>query len=245
MSASEERLTRALLDPAAPLPDGLFDRPGRFAIHRNTVAASLIDALRTGFPVITRLLGDANMEGFARRFLRAQPPSSPRLMLYGEGFPEALEAEPQLAHLGYLGDVARLELALRRAYHAADAAPLPAQQLAALPADRLAEVRLSLAPALQLLRSPWPILDIWRFNTEAEAPAPQAVAQDVLITRPAYDPRPQLLPPGGAGFVAALVQGAPLGEAEDRARAEAAEVDLAALFTLLLQGGAIIGASLA
>ncbi|GHG91298.1 HvfC/BufC N-terminal domain-containing protein [Pseudodonghicola xiamenensis] len=244
MSAREERLARNLLDPASALPEGLFDRPGRFAIHRNTVTASLIEALCTGFPVITRLLGDGVMKDLALRFLRAHPPSSPLLMLYGEGFPEFLEADTRLADLGYLGDVARLDLALRHAYHAADAPPLPAQQLAALPPDRLAEVHLDLAPALRLLRSPWPIFDIWRFNTETNAPAPRAVAQDVLITRPAYDPLPQPLPPGGAGFVAALLQGAPLGEAEDRARAEAADVDLAALFTLLLQGGAIIGASL-
>jgi len=244
MSARDERLARALLDPTSPLPEGLFDRPGRFAIHRNTVTVGLIDALRSGFPVITRLLGDDNMNGLARRFLRACPPVSPLMMLYGEGFPEFLEQQPQLADLGYLGDVARLELALRRAYHAADATPLPAEQLAALPPERLAEVRLDLAPALQLLRSPWPILDIWRFNTEADAPAPAAVAQDVLIIRPTYDPLPQLLPPGGAGFVAALLQGAPLGAAEEHARAEVENFDLTALFTLLLQGGVIIGAEL-
>ena len=90
----------------------------------------------------------------------------------------------------------------------------------------------------------WPIHGIWRFNTEANAPQPPHVAQDVLITRPEFDPEPRLLPPGGAAFVAALGQGQSLGEASAAATAEAAEFDLSALLTLLLQDNALASAQL-
>lgn len=246
MGVTQDQFAAALLDARRPVPEGLTDGAGqpagrRFAVYRNNVAVSLTEALHEGFPVIARLLGKANMDGLAGLFLRAHPPASPLLMLYGDGFPEFLEGMEQLAHLGYIGDVARLELALRQSYHAADAASLPPEQLAALPADQLAGTRLLLAPALRLVRSPWPIHDIWRFNTEPDAPQPRALAQDVLITRPDYDPQPLPLPAGGAACIAALLAGATLAAADDAGRAATAEFDLGAVLALLLAGAAITG----
>lgn len=246
MGVTQADFTAALLDAHRPVPPDLFDGAGhpagrRFAVYRNNVAASLTSALQEGFPVIARLLGAQNMDGLAGLFLRAHPPASPLLMLYGEGFPEFLEGMEQLAHLGYLGDVARLELALRQSYHAGDATPLPPEALAALSPDRLATARLTLAPALRLIRSPWPLHDIWRFNTAAGAPQPRALAQDVLITRPDFDPAPHPLPPGGGACVAALMAGRRLAEADEAGRAETPEFDLGAVLALLLAGGAIAG----
>ncbi|MDK3018070.1 HvfC/BufC N-terminal domain-containing protein [Pseudodonghicola flavimaris] len=246
MGVTETEFTQALLAPDLPVPEGLCDAAGhpagrRFAVYRNNVAVSLTRALHEGFPVIARLLGPDNMDGLAGLFLRAHPPRSPVLMLYGATFPAFLEGLEQLAHLGYLGDVARLELALRQSYHAADAEPVDAAALAALPPDRLAASRLTLAPAVRLVRSPWPIHDIWRFNTEADAPQPRATAQDVLVVRPEYDPRPVLLPAGGAVFLAALRDGVPLAEADAAARRAAEAFALAPLLAELLSGGAITG----
>lgn len=92
---------------------------------------------------------------------------------------------------------------------------------------------------MQLLRSDWPIHDIWRFNTQDGAPKPRAVAQDVLITRPEFDPDPQLLPQGGADWIAALQQGQSFGAAHDTALAADPGFDLGAVLALLLRGGAI------
>ncbi|MCK5502705.1 MAG: putative DNA-binding domain-containing protein, partial [Tritonibacter mobilis] len=133
----EEQFTRAILDARLPVPEGLLDgvaRPAgrRLSVYRNNVAVSLTGALHQGFPVIAKLLGQQNMDGLAAMYLRAHPPSSPLMMHYGANFPEFLENLEQLSHLGYLGDVARLELALRRSYHAGDAAPLDPARLGAM-----------------------------------------------------------------------------------------------------------------
>ncbi len=246
MTAGSQDLFRAaLLDPSRPTPAGLSDGLGRpaaarFDIYRNNVTVSLIEALRTGFPILTRLLGRTNMDGLCRRYLRAHPPASPLMMHYGRDLPDYLAQVPQLAHLGYLPDVARLELALRRSYHAADAAPLDPARLAGLTPQALMAARVTLAPAVQLLRSDWPLYDIWRFNTRDGAPKPAHVAQDVLITRPAFDPEPHALPAGGAAWIRALMRGRSLGAALDEAQSEAAGFDPTGTLTLLLTGNALI-----
>lgn len=246
MSVSQADFTRAMMDAGHPVPEGLTDHLGepagrRFSVYRNNVAVSLTEAMHSAFPVIAKLLGKQNMDGLAGIYLRQHPPSSPLMMFYGEHFPAFLEGMEQLKHLGYLGDVARLELALRRAYHAADAAPIAPETLGALPPDALLNTRLTLASAVQVLRSPWPIHAIWRYNTEEGAPKPAPQAQDVLITRPEFDPIPQNLPPAGAVWIRALMAGATIGEAMEHAAAEDEAFDLGATLALLLQGGAVTG----
>ncbi|UWQ77808.1 DNA-binding domain-containing protein [Leisingera sp. S132] len=246
MSVSQTEFTRAMMDAGQPVPDGLIDHQDqpagrRFSVYRNNVAVSLTEAMHSAFPVIAKLLGKQNMDGLAGIFLRQHPPSSPLMMFYGEHFPAFLEGMEQLRHLGYLGDVARLELALRRAYHSADAAPVAPEALGGLTPDQLMGTRLSLAPAVQVICSPWPIHAIWRYNTEDGAPKPEPQAQDVLITRPEFDSIPQVLPSAGALWIRALMQGATIGEALEQAAAADETFDLGATLALLLQGGAITG----
>ncbi|WP_121063972.1 DNA-binding domain-containing protein [Chachezhania antarctica] len=244
MGVSQASFSAALFDPAMAAPSGLVSGPEgrRFNVYRNNVVVSLTEALKTGFPVIARLLGDENIDGLARLYLRTHPPTTPVMQRFGDTFPDFLASLDQLDHLGYLPDVARLELALRRAYHAADAAAVDPAQLAEIPPEKLANVTVTLAPAVQILRSDWPIHAIWAYNTQPDAPTPQPGAQDVLVTRPGFDPVPDLLPAGGAAFFAALQGGAPIGTALEAIGTP--DFDLTRALTLALQGGAFTAISL-
>jgi len=244
MSVSQTDFTRAMMDANQPVPEGLLDASGgpagrRFSVYRNNVAVSLTEAMHSAFPLIGKLLGKQNLDGLAGLYLRAHPPSSPLMMHYGAEFPEFLAGMEQLKHLGYLPDAARLDLALRRAYHAGDATPVDPAQLGALAPEALMGARLSFAPAMQVLRSPWPLFDIWRFNTEADAPKPRHEAQDILITRPEFDPVVQHLPAGGADWIDAMSRGATLEGALSTIHAQHPDFDLSHVLALLLQGGAI------
>ncbi len=235
--------TEALFDPSRAVPDGLIDPAGRpagkrFDVYRNNVAVSLTEALERGFPVIRKLLGDTNFKGLAGLFLRRHPPSSPLLMRYGSEMPGFLEGLPQVAHLPYLSDVARLELALRESYHAADATPLGPDDFANVPPERLAEARIGIAPAVRAVASPWPILGIWRRNTLPDAPKPAMRPEEVLIVRPGFDPDPVELPPGGAAFIQSLMAGNSVGAALDMPGTPAG-FDLAATLSALISGAAI------
>ncbi|WP_415921048.1 putative DNA-binding domain-containing protein [Tateyamaria sp. SN6-1] len=244
MSTPHTTFRQALLDPDAAVPDGLTDGAGaptvkRFDVYRNNVTVALIDALRTAFPVIRKLLGNANFDQLAPLYVRAHPPRSPLMMHYGQDMPSFLAGFAPLQHLRYLPDVARLELALRQSYHAADAQPLDAQTLADCPPETLMASRLHLAPAVQLIPSDWPLFDIWRYNTVADAPKPRAIAQPVLVTRAEFDPVPHALSLAQHAWLRSSADGATLSDAQDSALAIDPEFDLAPLLGLLLQTGAL------
>lgn len=239
---SQSAFRAAILDPHLPVPSGITDPEGRvdarrFGVYRNNVTVGLTEALRQSFPTIVKLVGEDFFASMAREHLRAHPPSSPLMMFYGEQMPAFLEAFPPVAHLGYLPDVARLELALRKSYHAADGTPIDAALLQDLPPEQLLASRLTFSPALRLVRSRWPIHAIWAANLRGGPPPRLAEPQDVLITRPGFDPEPVLLPVGAATFVQALLDGQSFGGAFDQAGA----FDLTATLGILLAGNAITG----
>jgi len=238
---SQSYFRAAVLDAGLPPPEGLTGPHGmplgnRFNVYRNNVVMSLTEALQSSFPVVQKLVGEEFFSALAGLYLRQHPPSSPLLMFYGDAMPAFLTNFPPAQGLGYLPDMARLELALRQSYHAADAAPVAATALAEIAPDLLAHARLHFTPATRLVRSRWPIHAIWRFNMATDAPKPTMEAQDVLILRPEFDPVPQLLPTGTGDTLAALFEGVPLGPAIEALPDPAA---LGPLLTLLLQGCAV------
>lgn len=244
MSVTQTAFTRAVLDPAHGVPPGLTNPDGtgamkRFDVYRNNFAVSLTEALETAFPVIRKLVGEQNFRILAGAYLRAHPPASPLMMQYGQDMPGFLETFAPVQRLGYLPDVARLELALCASYHAADVPPVTSDALQTVAPDRLMTARLRLAPPVRLVRSRWPIHGIWRFNTEDGAPSPVDQGENVLILRPEFDPAPHLLPPGGGSFVAALLEGETFGATYEKTVAKVPEFDLPALLSLLFSGNAI------
>lgn len=231
----------ALLDAAQPIPDGLSDGAGlpagrRYAVYRNNVAVSLRDALETGFPAVVSLIGAKNFGHVAGAFLRQHPPQSPLMMHYGAAFPDFLSGLEPLHKWGYLPDVARLELALRRAYHAADTSPIDPAALAALDEAALLQTRFTLAPSVQIVPSDWPLVSVWRFATKPDQPKPTATPESALVVRPEFDPEVLVLTPAAARFVQALHEAKTLEQAVDLA---GEDLDLGATLNALLSHGAI------
>ncbi len=243
MTVRQTDFCKALLTPDAPRPSGLSDGAGRpagrrFDVYRNNVAVSLTEALETAFPVIRKLVGEANFKLLAGAFLRQHPPSSPLMMFYGTEMPGFLAQFEPTKPLGYLPDVARLELALRESYHAADAEPIDPAILQSLAPEALMQSRLVLAPSVRLIRSAWPIHAIWRFNMD-NGPKPSATAEDAVILRADMEPEPVLLPAGGGAFLRALLNQEPLGTAFEAASQDVAEFDLSQTLALLIGAHAI------
>lgn len=238
----------ALLDADRPIPAGIIAETSpsavrRFAVYRNNVVAGLTEALRERFPVVEKIVGEEFFRAMARIFVAAHPPKSPVLMEYGDELPCFLECFQPAAELPYLGDVARLEAARTRAYHAADGEAVGRERLCRLAAEDLAGLRLALHPSVQVIRSQHPIVTIWAMNAGevALAPIEDWRAEDALVTRPAQTVLVGRLPPGGAAFVEALQSDATLADAAHDALAATAHFDLTAILAILVGAGLVTG----
>jgi hypothetical protein len=76
------------------------------------------------FPVTQALVGEAFFRAMAGQFVRAHPPRSPVLTLYGDLFPSYVCDFAPASALPYLGDLARLEVGYVQTYHAAEEDPV-------------------------------------------------------------------------------------------------------------------------
>ena len=106
-------------------------------------------ALASRFPAIERIVGEEFFAAMARAFVAACPPRSALLASYGEEFADFIAAFEPARDLVYLADVARIEAARTRAYHAADATPMSAAEFAALDVDAVAGLRVTLHPSAE------------------------------------------------------------------------------------------------
>lgn len=228
-----------LLAPDLPVPMDVPDAR-RYAVHRNNVTVSLIDALAANFPAVARITGPDFFRAMARAHVRAHPPVSPLLFGYGCDFAAFIAAYPFAQDMPWLPDVARLERLWLDCFHAADAPPLAAEELARIAPGDLADLRFVPHPATRLFRSSWPTVTIFAMNRDGGTPGPvhDVVAQDALLTRPDDEVTVRILPVGAADFFAALLGGDSLGAAANAALAIAADFDVAAALGLLVEGGA-------
>jgi hypothetical protein len=212
------------------------------AVYRNNVMSSLIKVVAARFPTVRRLLGEDRFLESVRRFIATEPPRSPLLLDYGDAFPEFLRSIGDDSCIGQIADVGDLEVARGTAYHAADVASLPPQAFAAIPAERLAGLRLTFHPSVSLLQSRFPIVSLWQANQEVGVVAlPQGRPEAALIARPMLEVEVWNLPPGGFAFFTALRSGATTAEAAEAAMDAAPDFDLAVGLSVLIKANIVTG----
>ncbi len=238
-AAIQDEFAAALLDPEKPVPRSVtshnFRTPAkRFGVYRNNVVAGLVNALRLQFPIVEKIVGEDFFAAMARIYAITHPPRSPLLMLYGDTFADHIATFEPASALPYLPDVARLEIARSRAYHAADTEPFDPTRLQGLGPRELRHIRVALHPSAQIIRSRHPMVTIWAMNSgEAELRAIEDEGpEDALVARPRLEVEVRWLPPGGAAFLQALSAGDALGTAAESAGRDNSQFD----FTVNLAG---------
>ncbi|WPC06820.1 DNA-binding domain-containing protein [Pseudomonas benzenivorans] len=245
----QQRFAVALLDPELECPAQLrawngSDPAKRFAVYRNNVLSSLIDALAASFPVVQQLVGENFFRAMAAVHVRNSPPRSRLLAHYGAGFPAFIEGFAPAASLPYLADMARLELLRIEAYHAADAGPVASDALATALAtpERVGALCFQLHPALGVLDSAFAVVSLWAAHQDERPLAgfDPLQAECALVQRRGLEVEVLGIRPGDARFIQSLQQGQPLGQAAERALARDAEFDPARCLSHLLGSGAII-----
>jgi hypothetical protein len=248
----QEAFAGALLQPARRAPPGCTgpDRlpdEKRFAVYRNNVIVSLVEALKDGFPAVCRLLGEDCFRAVARVYAVREPPLSPIMLAYGAGFPDFLSRFEPLAAIPYLPDVARIERAWLEAYHAAEATALDPGALVEIPAQQAAAIRFALHPSVRIVRSPYPALSLWHSNIGEGVADPidlRPGAQSALIVRPDAEVEVRAIPADAADFLQALLAGQSVAQAAETVMSAHAGFELADHLAALLDGGLVVGYSI-
>ncbi len=239
----QREFTQALLEPALTCPGGLRSSNGsdpqlRFAVYRNNVTVSLIDALADTFAVVRELVGEQFFSAMAKVFAQANPPRSRIMAYYGETFADFIERFEPASSLPYLADVARLEMGRVRAYHAADLPGLPAEVLRTALADEqtIVSLRLVLHPCVHLVQSRFAVFSLWAAHQGALciSQVDPEVAQTALTFRQGLHVQTLAVPAATGEFVGSIARGHTVQAAAAMADASGAGFDLSRSLALLL-----------
>lgn len=239
----------ALLDPGQAIPGRLLVPRGavveeRFGIYRNNVAVGLIEALRSTFPVVSRLVGEEFFSAMALVHASGSPPSSPVLLAYGADFPAFVEAFEPARALPYLADVARLEWLWLQSYHSADAAPLTIEDLHRIPVEQWPDLRLQLHPAVRLARFGRSVLGIWRAHQDDDEPGSIELddgPEQIVITRPALRVQMAAVSPAVLSLLERIEIGGTLAEAVAAALDVEQDLDVPEAMRFLFDAGTLAG----
>ncbi|WP_341708728.1 DNA-binding domain-containing protein [Halopseudomonas sp.] len=200
MNAEHQQLFSLALTTPDHAPVQLFsndldEAAERFDIYRNNVRSARVTALRKTFPVLERFLGEDYFAAAAALFVSTQPPTSAALHEYGDGFGEFLLQLPALVSMPWLGEVAQIERARVRAFHAANRLPF-ALDTSAGDVERQLTVPLIWHPSLTLIRASSPAFALWdsQVNDRLPPSADRWQPENVLIWRQGFELRTESLP---------------------------------------------------
>ena len=178
---------------------------GRLFIYGDAYRLRLIEALEHSFPVLAQLLGEAEFQAMAAKYVAAHESTYFNIRWYGENF---LADGPPL-----LAEMARWEWAMAHAFDAADADPLLTSDLAEVAPEEWAELRFDWSPSVQVLVLEWNVPQLWKAVTEGgERPEPSLEPATYLIWRRELQIYFRPLAPEEAAVVAASLAGHSFGE---------------------------------
>ncbi len=210
----QRRMQAAITADASP-PELVAGGRGLTA-YRHAWRARMVEALRSNYPVLHRVLGDDEFDSLAGAYLAAHPSRFRSIRWFGDALAPYLRAHPDTAGHPALADMAAFEWAICVAFDGPDAEPLASAQLVALAPEDWAGLRLSLHPTARVLDLEWSVAPIWRELSEQDdpdhqAPPPDPLDHSVVIWRRALQPHWRSLEPLEAGLLKAVANGVEFG----------------------------------
>lgn len=142
----------------------------RLDIYHNAYRIRLVELLADTCERVVRYIGETAFDAAALRFIEANPPTARNLRNYGSSFPaflaDCFPDDPEIAEL------AEMDVRLRNAFDAADAATLGFADIATLRADEWDAVVFELHPSASVQRFAWNTPAIWQDLNRETAPPP-------------------------------------------------------------------------
>lgn len=126
-------------------------RRARLDIYFNAYRLRLAEALATDYEILKAYVGDEIFDAIVRDYISARPSVFRNLRWFGGHLADFLRDEPRYAGQPILADLARFEWTLGLAFDAADTAALRFEDVAAVPPEAWAGLRLTPHPALHVV----------------------------------------------------------------------------------------------
>jgi hypothetical protein len=163
---------------AVVLPSRSLTSIERLEIYAHMYFARLIEIMEAEYPTTRQILGTHEFAVACRRFVARNPSRSRTLGSLSAKFPKFLARSLPRGHRNGLAiDVARIERAMEDVFDERRAEPMTAGEFAAIGADHWDRVRLSVTPALRLLKLRYPANDYMnavRGGSKPRIPKPRA-----------------------------------------------------------------------
>lgn len=187
----------------------------RLAVYAGGYLARTQQALAEVYEAVHHVLGPGTFAQLSQAYAQQHPSRDYNLSLVGRHLPAFLTTYVLTQRLPFLPDLARLEWLVCQAFHAAQQSPLAASQLPVAPLKVWERARLHFQPAVGLLTSAWPVLDIWQARTRPRAEINIDLVdrpQRVLVFREGVHVRCELVEAWQHALLEGLLAGWPLGE---------------------------------
>jgi hypothetical protein len=237
-----ERLERGTPDGvlAAP-PHGT--RRERLEVYINGYPARVQEAIEESYPAVTHVIGHRATHELVSRYVPALTQYSYNLNDVGAEVPRFLCHDMLAERFPFLGDLARLEWAVARAFHAEGRPALDPQPLATWTEEQWQHAVMQFQPSVAVVCSPWPISELW----EARETPIEAIDIDlrdqpdqVLVYRVGYGVRCESISRDEALVLGALLSGHALGEVSELLGANGGDpASVSAWFARWMQNGLI------
>lgn len=164
--------------PGVVLPSKALTPIERLDIYAHMYYIRLVEILQEEYPTTLQILGRQEFSRVCRRFIEKHPSRHRSLNQLSTKFPDFLaKALPPGHRRGLAVDVARIERTMEDVFDAPRAEPLTAAEFAAIGANEWGRVRLSVNPALRMLKLRYPANDYMnaiRAGRTPRLPAPRA-----------------------------------------------------------------------
>jgi hypothetical protein len=139
------------------LPSATLRPEERLAIYHDMYVLRMEEALESDYPALKHLLGDGGFRALVTGYVQAHPSRSYSLNFLGRDLPDYVREAPGLRHRAFGHDLARLEQAVAEVFDAPEEAALPAEEIAAVPAEAWEGARLRPVAAFRLLAFAHPV----------------------------------------------------------------------------------------
>jgi hypothetical protein len=202
-----------------------FDLEKRgLAIYQRNLQASAMRALQISYPTVLKLIGDDLFAYAAKQLLKVDLPNAGDWGLWGESFPQLLNTLSALHEFPSVIDIARLDFLMHMQGREKDTG-IDMASMTLLAECELDQLRLVLNPAIRILESDYPVIEIYQANTQsdhaetylhkAQQKLANNIGQNCLIYRPQYKPLIREIDSAELNWLRLIQQGSSIGQALD------------------------------